>query len=199
MKREVDVERARIAWNFLQLPYVTRAALLNEFNLHVGEPHEKVLSEVLDRLDSEERLEEFGERVNELRGGGTAKMGMIQPGRTMDDLPKVRECIPVAKSESDAILLAFSKKSPVVCLDTENETGGVCGLFVNTQGARAERGEVPAEIVAAGERMDELRKAAKPLRAYLMKYGDPYTVVVVRQDCATETQEGCYVTFEGVQ
>lgn len=74
-------------------------------------------------------------------------------------------------------------------------TGGFSGPFANTHGARAERGEVPAEIVAAGERMDELRKAAEPLRAYLMKYGDPYTVIVVRQDCATETQEGRYVTF----
>lgn len=176
MKREVDVERARIAWNFLQLPYVKRATLLQEFALPGAEPHEEILSEVLDRLTSEGRLEEFGERV-------TAKMGMVQPGGTMDDLPKVRECIPVAKSESDAISLA------------ENGAGGVSGLFANTHGAWAERGELPAEIIAAGERMDELRKVAEPLRAYLAKYGNPFTVVLVRQDCATETKEGRYVTF----
>lgn len=151
MKREVDVERARIAWNFLQLPYVKRAALLVEFGLPAREPHTEILPECLDKLKSAGRLEEFGERVKQARGNDTT------------------------------------------------DTGGVCGLFANTYGARVERGEVPAEIVAAGERIEELRKAAEPLRAYLAKYGDPYTVVVVRQDCATETQEGRYVTFEGVQ
>lgn len=52
MKREVDVERARIAWNFLQLPYVTRAALLDEFGLPTHEPHTRILPECLDTLKS---------------------------------------------------------------------------------------------------------------------------------------------------
>ena len=75
-------------------------------------------------------------------------------------------------------------------------TGGNSGLFTNTQGARIARGEVPEEVRSGNERLRELREAAEPLRAYLKKYGDPYTAVVVRQDCATETQDERYITFK---
>lgn len=144
MSRDVDIVRARIAWEFLMLPYVTRAALLQEFGFPGKEPHTELLPEAMDTLTSEGRLDAFRERVSELYGKQTEKNG----------------------------------------------NGGVCGLFANTLGARMARGENPG-----AERMDELRKAAEPLRKYLMKYGDPHTRVAVTLYDATETRDERRVLF----
>lgn len=60
-------------------------------------------------------------------------------------------------------------------------------------------GMKPPETAAcppAWERMDELRKAAEPLRAYLAKYGDPHTCVIVTQYGATETRDERRVLFQ---
>lgn len=48
---------------------------------------------------------------------------------------------------------------------------------------------------AATNRMDELREAAEPLRAYLKKYGDPYTSVIVTQASVTENQAERFAMF----
>lgn len=61
---------------------------------------------------------------------------------------------------------------------------------------RIVRGEIPEAAIIGAERLNELAAAAEPLRAYLKKYGDPMTVVVVRQDSATEAREEGYVTFK---
>lgn len=50
--------------------------------------------------------------------------------------------------------------------------------------SRIARGENPG-----AERMDELRKAAEPLRDYLLKYGNPHTCVIVTLYGATVKQD----------
>ena len=98
-------------------------------------------------------------------------MGMVEIGGTMEDLPTVKGCIPVAANQDDAISLALAQNSPVAFPDAGNNV------------AEQER------------RMNELREAAEPLRKYLSKYGDPYTSVIVTQYGATETQDERRVLF----
>lgn len=49
-------------------------------------------------------------------------MGIIEPGIKTEGLPKVKECIPVAKNRDDALLLAFALNSPVAFPDTDGAT-----------------------------------------------------------------------------
>lgn len=106
----------------------------------------------------------------------------------IEKLPhEVRDLTPVVGSEDEAIFLAFASGKPVAFIDKDTGNGGVYGLFSNTLGARVEN--------PGAERMDELRKAAEPLRAYLVKYGDGHTCVTVTPYGATETRDGRRVSF----
>ena len=69
-------------------------------------------------------------------------------------------------------------------------TGGNSGLFNGTLGARLARGENPG-----AERMEELLKAAEPLRDYLLKYGNPHTCVIVTQYAASVKQDEIGISF----